>query len=64
MPFKLSPLQRSSIHDFAVLDDLAMRHTPTAMAMEREAQLKGTSRQAIIEGFSKCSSENDQSCKV
>lgn len=52
MPFKLSPLPQSSIHEFAILDDLAMRDTPTAMAMEREAQLKGTTRQAIIEGFS------------
>lgn len=56
MPFHLSPLGTSpaSLHEFAVLDDLAMRDTPTAMAMEREAQLKGTTRLSIIEGFSKC----------
>lgn len=53
MPFKLTPLLHSSIHEFAVLDDAAMRHTPTAIAMEREAQLKGTTRLSIIEGFSK-----------
>jgi hypothetical protein len=57
MAFTLSPLLQSDSHEFVVLDDLAMRDTPSAQAMEREAQLKGTTRQAIIEGFSKYAEE-------
>lgn len=52
MPFTLTPLLESSIHEFAVLDHMAMRDTPSAIAMEREAQLKGSTRQSTIEGFS------------